>query len=48
MRSTAFTGIPQLLIPKPNVISDAIEEDKFDSDGVALTPPGNPASMRIE
>ena len=48
MLSTAFTGIPQLLIPKPNVISDAIEEDKFDFDGVALTPLGNPAPMRIE
>ena len=31
-------------IPKPNLISDAVEEDKFDSDGVVLTPPGNQIS----
>ena len=34
-----------LSIPKPNVISDAVEEDKFDSDGVVLTPPGNQMSQ---
>ena len=36
--------IQMLSVPKPNVISDAVEEDKFDSDGVVLTPPGNQIS----
>jgi hypothetical protein len=37
-----------LSIPKPNVIRDAVEEDKFDSNGVVLTPPGNQVSQHIQ
>ena len=48
MLSTAFTGIPQLVLPNPNVIVDAVEEDKFDSDGVVLTPPVNHNSQHIQ